>query len=136
MNIELETLYTPYTLDQYQTFTFDNVYDYICQDLDLDFNDIDWDYDTDGYAKALAINLVKLLNKNILDDVILKYLPEEVIYNIELPRSVVESTSNLPLFKLIVDTFIVAPENSKVLPPLLYKTPSPDTMSVNIPLAA
>ena len=71
--IVLETLYTPYTLDMYSTFTFESATEYILQDTESgDYDDFDWSYDSDGYLKALASNLVDLLNENILDDVILK----------------------------------------------------------------
>ena len=85
MKIQLESLCTPYTLDSYQTFTFDNVEDQIIEDLNeynpktglerknplnLNYDDIEWTYNKKGYLKALAVGLINLLNDNILDDVI------------------------------------------------------------------
>lgn len=72
--ITLETLYTPYTLDLYQTFTFEMVEEYVTADTENggDYDDFEWEYDSKGYLEALAENLVSLLNENILDDVILK----------------------------------------------------------------
>jgi len=73
MKITLETLYTPYTLDTYQTFNFERDEESIMQNENItDYDDIDWTYDYEGYLKDLATNLVVLLNDNILDDVILK----------------------------------------------------------------
>ena len=75
--IELETLYTPYTLDCYSTFTFDGEEEYIIESLsedtgkDLTYDDIDWTYHSEDYLNALAKNLVTLLQDNIIDDVIL-----------------------------------------------------------------
>jgi len=91
MKIKLETLYTPYTLDSYQTFTFENAEDSIIYDLshynhergeylktplDITYDDIAWKYNTNGYLKALADNLINLLNNNILDEVILSITPD------------------------------------------------------------
>lgn len=64
--IELESLYTPYTLDTYSTFTMEDADEV----LEL-AEDADVDYDVDGYLADLAKNRLKLLRKNILDDVIL-----------------------------------------------------------------
>lgn len=78
MQIEIETLYTPYTLDTYQTFTSDSteemIIDYMSEDVkkDLNYDDIKWKYDWKPYKAALASNLVLLLNNHIVDDVILK----------------------------------------------------------------
>lgn len=76
--IELESLYTPYTLDMYQTFTMEDADDQILESLNegrdelLEYDDVDFTYDMEGYGKALAENLVGLLNEKILDDVIIK----------------------------------------------------------------
>jgi len=70
--IELETLYTPYTLDSYGIFTMENAVDSILEDLDRNYDELEWDYDTKGYLGELAVNWVKLMNDNILDDVIKK----------------------------------------------------------------
>jgi hypothetical protein len=79
--IELESTYTPYTLDTYHTFTFESDEDYILEILndeksdeadEITYDDVDWDYNTDGYLKDLAEKRVELMNDEILDDVILK----------------------------------------------------------------
>lgn len=80
MQIILETLYTPYTLDTYSTFTMEGEEDWILESLNenraddlepLEYKDIDWTYDTAGYLNDLAENLIILLKDNILDDVII-----------------------------------------------------------------
>lgn len=74
--IELETTFTPWTLDTYQTFTFERAEEneiYYWSDqlgLDLYYDDFDWEYDTDGYLQALSDRLESLLQEYILDDVI------------------------------------------------------------------
>ena len=67
--ITLETVFTPYTLDTYQTFTFENDEECLI-DEGKTYNDYDWDYDCEGYLNNLAENLIVLLRDNILDDVI------------------------------------------------------------------
>ena len=74
--IELETTFTPWTLDTYQTFTFERAenmeIDHWSRELGLklDYDDFDWSYDTDGYLQALSDRLKSLLQEYILDDVI------------------------------------------------------------------
>ncbi len=74
--MELETLYSPYTLDTYNIFTLDSAIDSEIEyhndnnTRQIDYND--FDCDMESYKKDLAIHLVELLNENILDDVILK----------------------------------------------------------------
>ena len=77
MKKDLETLYTPYTLDMYNTFTFENaeeseidIYN-MDHDTGLSYDDFEWEYDLKGYKQAIAENCVKLLQDNIIDDVIL-----------------------------------------------------------------
>ena len=82
MKIELENLYTPWTLDTYQTFTMESELEYIiCMENDnakkenrlavvLDYDSFDWNYNMDGYRQALAENFIKLLKENIIDGVI------------------------------------------------------------------
>jgi len=76
MKISLETFYTPYTLDTYQTFCGDGEEDRIIQDL-LDNkeikneNEVEFTFKHKEYLNDLAINLILLLNQKILDDVIL-----------------------------------------------------------------
>ena len=67
--ITLETVFTPYTLDIYQTFTFENDEECLI-DEGKTYDDYDWDYDCEGYLNNLAENLIVLLRDNILDDVI------------------------------------------------------------------
>lgn len=74
--INLETTYTPWTLDTYQTFTFDNAEDMILEDLDKTAEDVSFSWDHKGYLKDLSINLIDLLKYNILDDVILSIEPD------------------------------------------------------------
>ena len=85
--ITLETTFTPYTLDSYQTFNFENedeseIYNYNQEhDTDLDYDDFEWEYQTEEYSKALALNLITLLNDNILDDVILKIESDAIVHS-------------------------------------------------------
>jgi len=67
--ITLETVFTPYTLDTYQTFTFENDEECLIDDGKT-YDDYDWNYDCKGYLNDLAKNLIVLLRDNILDDVI------------------------------------------------------------------
>ena len=67
--ITLETVFTPYTLDTYQTFTFENDEECLI-DEGKTYDDYEWDYDCKGYLNDLAENLIVLLRDNILDDVI------------------------------------------------------------------
>lgn len=76
-------MFTPYTLDTYGTFNFDGTDELILENakednggVEVSYDDFDWKYDTNGYLLALRQNLLKLLNANILDDVILKVEPE------------------------------------------------------------
>lgn len=81
MKLELETSFTPYTLDTYQTFTFDNVYSQVCEDLACGFDDLEWDCEHNHYVQALAENWVVLMNENIVDDVILGVKAEGKSYS-------------------------------------------------------
>jgi len=75
--IELESMFTPYTLDTYNTFTLDNEEDIIIENLSKDtgnsltYNDIDWTFNMDGFIKALAARRLEVLRNNIIDNVIL-----------------------------------------------------------------
>jgi len=81
--INLDLSFTGYTIDTYQTFTFDQdeeriIDEYNDPDMystsskdDVGYDDIEWEYDNEGYVQALADNFVELMNDNILDDVIL-----------------------------------------------------------------
>jgi len=78
--ITLETLYTPWTLDTYGTFTLENEDEYILENFNEDkpkdapeitYDDLEWTYDMDGYLKALAENLLEKLQENIRDEIIL-----------------------------------------------------------------
>lgn len=79
--IELETIFTPWTLDTYQTFTFEGAESMICESEGVEYDDMDWDYDCKGYINDLAKNLVTLLNDNILDDVILSVTSDLKVYS-------------------------------------------------------
>lgn len=74
--IELETTFTPWTLDTYQTFTFKRAeemeIDYWSDKLglNLDYNDFEWTYHNEEFLQALADELEKTLKEYILDDVI------------------------------------------------------------------
>ena len=89
MNINLESLYTPYTIDGYQTFDLESETDMLVEEecektgKELSYDDFDWDYDCRGYLEALAKNLIKILNEEILDDVILSVTSD---YRVISPR--------------------------------------------------
>jgi len=78
--ITLETVFTPYTLDTYQTFTFENDEECLIDDGKT-YDDYEWDYDCEGYLNDLAKNLIVLLNDNILDDVIISITSDQKIYS-------------------------------------------------------
>lgn len=63
--INLDSMFTPYTLDTYQTFTLD--------DQDIPDN---IEYDHAAYLQDLAQNRLELLKKNILDNVIIDILED------------------------------------------------------------
>lgn len=83
--IKLDSMFTPYTIDTYQAFTMDNTEDMIIQDrcdydedgtereesLDLNYDDLEWEYDMKGFVQALANRRLEVLKDNIIDDVIL-----------------------------------------------------------------
>lgn len=75
--IELNAMFTPYTLDTYATFTLDSEEEYIINNLsedtgrDLTYDDIDWSYDHAGFVKALAKRRLEILRDNIVGNVIL-----------------------------------------------------------------
>lgn len=75
--ISLESTFTPWTLDCYQTFTFENTEDqeiyYYNEEnqTSLDYDDFNWEYQCDDYLSALADNRLELLKQYIIDDVIL-----------------------------------------------------------------
>lgn len=77
IEIELDSMFTPYTLDTYQTFTLDDEEDRIIENLredtglDLTYHDVVWEYDINGFVKALAEKRLEVLRGNIIDDVIL-----------------------------------------------------------------
>lgn len=68
--LEFDTMFTPWTLDTYQTFDMSNN-EYLIED-GKEYDDYNWEYDFQGYLAALYANYIELLNNNILDDVILK----------------------------------------------------------------
>lgn len=78
MTITLETLYTPWTLDSYNTFgpQFDNEEEYILEALseehnkEVTYDDVNWEHNMGQYLSDLAVNLVHMLKENITDDVI------------------------------------------------------------------
>lgn len=75
--IELNSMFTPYTIDTYQMFTMDREEEYIIENLsedtgrELTYDDIDWTYDHEGFVQALANKRLQVLQENIIDDVIL-----------------------------------------------------------------
>jgi hypothetical protein len=80
IKIELESTFTPYTLDTYQTFTMEDGDAYLLdienskkpnRKKELEYDDFEWDYDTESYLNDLAHNWKICLNENIIDDVIL-----------------------------------------------------------------
>jgi hypothetical protein len=98
--ITLDTQFIPYSLDSYNLFTFDSEIDCILENEKKDYDDFDWNYDNTGYLKALAENLIKLLNDNILDNVIISLSsdlnvisPKE--YNFSTDRIFIDFNVNL-----------------------------------------
>lgn len=77
MKIQLTTMYTPYTLDTYQTFNSDSHEEYELESLseevgrELTWDDVEWTLDHPALVKMLYDNLFDLLQNNIIDDVIL-----------------------------------------------------------------
>lgn len=77
MKIQLSFMYTPYTLDTYQTFTSDSFEEHELESLseehgrEISYDDIDWTYDHEKLVEMLYDNAIDLLQKNIIDDVIL-----------------------------------------------------------------
>lgn len=69
--INLESTFTPYTLDMYSTFTFESDEEGILCDLEKEYDDLEWMYDNKEYLQALSNNRLDLLKKNIIDNVIL-----------------------------------------------------------------
>jgi len=76
--IDLESTFTPWTLDTYQTFTFDRDEECILETEGGGYDNYEWDYNTDGYLDELAKNRIELLKDNILDDVILDVMPGKI----------------------------------------------------------
>lgn len=77
MKIELENLYTPYTIDTYGTFKLEDEEEIISNynennNTNYEYDDFEWEYDIDKYRKDLAKNLLELLKENIIDNVITK----------------------------------------------------------------
>ena len=74
--IELESMFTPYTIDTYSTFTLDNE-EMIIENLSeetgrsLNYDDINWTYNHAAFVNALAEKRLEVLRDNILDNVIL-----------------------------------------------------------------
>lgn len=81
--ITLETLYTPYTLDTYNTFDLD-IDEMSFFELEGEYDDYTFDYDFDTYKKDLAVNMIKLLKANILDNVITGIESDYIVHS---PRS-------------------------------------------------
>lgn len=75
--IELDSMFTPYTIDTYQTFTMDDEEERTMEDLseqvgrELTYDDIDWNYNHKEFVQALANRRFEILKDNILDDVII-----------------------------------------------------------------
>lgn len=70
MKIETQITFTPWTIDTYNVFTCEHEEEAILDDLGGNYDDYDWEYDFEGYIKALALNWLKIVNEYILDDVI------------------------------------------------------------------
>jgi len=76
-DIEFDITFTPWTIDTYGTFTGDGDDEYILESLseetgrDIEYDDVEWDYDHKGFVQNLAEKWLELLHKNIIDDVIL-----------------------------------------------------------------
>lgn len=95
--IQLNIMFSPYTIDTYNTFDFDShdeneVYNYNDEhNTNYTYDDFDWTYDRKGLVKQLADNWLYLTKANILDDVILDIVPDGEPYS---PREYNFSTDN------------------------------------------
>jgi hypothetical protein len=86
--IELNIMFTPWTIDTYQTFVTDSYEEQAIEYYNeresyeaqkngtndarvYTYDDFEWEYDHKGFVKCLADNWVHFMRENILDDVIL-----------------------------------------------------------------
>jgi hypothetical protein len=80
--IEMNIMFTPWTIDTYSTFTFDDhdereIENYNQENgTELTYDDFEWEYDHKGYVKQLADNWLDFMRDNIIDDVILAIEPD------------------------------------------------------------
>jgi hypothetical protein len=76
-NIELEAMFTPYTLDTYSTFEIGSDDDMEIENYneingtDLSYYDFNWTYDNESFLHDIAKKRLELMRDNILDDVII-----------------------------------------------------------------
>lgn len=89
---EMTIIDTPYTIDTYNTFTFDN--EEVFMEDGKTYDDYEWEYDHKGYLQALADNWEKLMRENILDDIIKNITVTGEAYS---PREYNFTTDNAPI---------------------------------------
>lgn len=74
--VHFSIMYSPYTIDTYNTFNFDYEIENILYNQEevnepSTYDDYNWEYDHAGYVQALAENWLVLMRENIIDDVVL-----------------------------------------------------------------
>ena len=78
MEIKLDVMSTPYTIDTYSTYLSDSYeeqeieYYNETNETDYNYDDFDWKYNHKGLVQHLADSLLEQMRENIIDDVILK----------------------------------------------------------------
>jgi hypothetical protein len=96
-DIEYDITFTGYTIDTYQTFNTDMDEESIIESYSYDYgveftyDDFIWSFDHNGYVQALSKAWCKLMNENIIDEVILSVKLNGEAYS---PREYNFSTDN------------------------------------------
>lgn len=104
--IDFSIMFSPWSIDTYNLFNFDSEIEMILLDQNednkpSDYDDYEWTFETKEYVQALAENWQHLLNKYILDEVILSVELEGEAYS---PREYNFSTDNCAvIFTVDVD---------------------------------
>lgn len=112
--ISFDISFTPYTIDTYSTFTSDSDEEMIIENYredtgrDIEYDNIEWNYDHKGFVQNLAEKWCELLNENITDDVIQKielvgkaYSPRE--YNFRTDNCETAFTVDYDALKAYID---------------------------------
>lgn len=108
--LNTQITFTPYTIDTYNVFTFDRVDNAFIED-DRTYDDYEWEYNHAGYVQALADNWEVLMQKNILDDVILGVTLDGKAYS---PREYNYTTDNAQVvFTINYDALLAYIEKNK-----------------------